>query len=104
MRFSRFEFVSSLTDRFIIVECFILLARSLAAGTLNLLATSIATMDRDTFEALHRIMVHVSSTNLSNGLHDDLDLVFSWMSEMEEEIEDVETLGSDSRPPLSPVA
>jgi len=61
-------------------------------------------MDRTTFEALQRIMAYVSGKDARNLLVEERDLVFSWMSAMEEEIEDVETLGSDNRSPLSPLA
>ncbi len=61
-------------------------------------------MDRNIFEAL-KIVVHFAEQNMSeqsSGLRTAVNQLISWMQEVEIEIEDYETLGTDSRPPLTP--
>lgn len=53
-------------------------------------------MDRPTFEALKRIMEQIGlRSTYPSGLRDDLLHVAAWMREVEKEIDDVETLGTN---------
>ncbi len=61
-------------------------------------------MDRNIFEAL-KIVVQFAELNLredSSGLHTAVNQLVGWMQEVEIEIEDCDTLGKDTRPPLTP--
>jgi hypothetical protein len=67
-----------------------------------------ANMDRKTFEALQTIVNFAENAIGTGDVHPDahykaFEQVKGWMNEVHKEIDDVETLGTENRPPLAPI-
>lgn len=62
-------------------------------------------MDKETFDALQKLTVYVANKGRDEftiQIDAALQQVWGWMDEVEKDMEDVETLGTDQRAPLTP--